>query len=289
MESGETGLSGRNGVDAARRRRQLFTDSEGVGTVIDAMSERAGPVQGRERVAALDILRGVLRGVLALLVLIGLTTAALRSIAVADLFARMEPVRAPMMDALGVTEPAPMRHAAFIAQADEKFAAHRTTTLLHILTGAGFLALVPLQLARRVRTRSPRIHRVSGRVAIVLAFASGLSGLFFGLIKPLGGAVEQVIVSAAGLFLLVPVCVAFRHIRAGDVAEHREWMLRAIGAALGIPAIRIVGVPLDLTLTPRGVDPHIIFGFALWLGWGVTVAVAEGWIRATRQRPVAAT
>jgi hypothetical protein len=44
----------------------------------------------------------LLRAVLALLVLIGLTTAVLRSIAVGDLFVRMEPLRAPMMHALGV-------------------------------------------------------------------------------------------------------------------------------------------------------------------------------------------
>ena len=103
----------------------------------------------------------LLRGVIALLVLLGLTTAVLRSIAVGDLFARMEPVRGQIWDALGVTEPAPVRRAAFIAKADGKFAALPTTTLLHILTSAGFLALVPLQLTRRVRTRNPRIHRVS--------------------------------------------------------------------------------------------------------------------------------
>lgn len=227
----------------------------------------------------------LLRGILALLVLLGLTTAVLRSIAVTDLFARVNRVRAPMMGALGVTAPAAARRAAFLAKADGKFAAHRTTTLLHVLTGGGFLALVPLQLMRRVRTRSPRIHRVSGRVAILLAFASGLTGLFFGLIQPLAGPAEQLIVSAAGLFLLVSVCRAFLHIRAGDVAEHREWMLRASGAALGIAAIRIVGVPLDLTLAPRGVDPSVIFVLALWLGWGLTVAVTEWWIHTTRQLP----
>lgn len=231
----------------------------------------------------------LLRGVFALLVLIGLTSAVLRSIAVGDLFARVEPVRAPMMDALSVTEPAPARRAAFIAEADRKFAAHRTATLLHILAGAGFLALVPLQLTRRVRTRSPRIHRVSGRVAIILAAASGLTGLFFGLKQPLAGAAEQVIISAAGLFLLAAVCVAYLHIRAGHVSAHREWMLRAIAAALGIASVRIVALPLDLTLAPRGVDPRVIFGLALWLGWGVTLAVAEWWIRATRQRPAGAT
>jgi uncharacterized membrane protein len=234
-------------------------------------------------------IRKLLLAVVALLVVLGLTTAALRSMAVEDLFGRMEPMRAPIMDALGVTDPAPLRHAAFVAKGDAKFAAHPRTTLLHILAGAGFLTLVPLQLARRLRTRSPGIHRISGRVAIGLAFASALPGLFFGLKQPAGGAAEQLLVSVAGLFLLVAVCVAFVHIRAGDVAEHREWMLRAIGAALGIPATRIAGVPLDLTLTPRGVDPHVIFVVALWLGWGVTVAVTEWWIRTTRQRPAIAT
>ena len=227
-------------------------------------------------------------GAFALLVSIGLATAILRSIAVADLFARGELVRAPIMDALGVTEPEPIRRAAFLAKADAKFAAQQTITRLHILTSAGFLALAPLQLTRRLRTRSPRSHRVSGRVAIILAFASALTGFFFGLKEPLGGAAEQVIIGVAGLFLLVAVCLAFLHIRAGDVAEHREWMLRAVGAALGIAATRVVGLPLDWTLAPRGVEPRVIFVLALWLGWGMTVAMTEWWIRATRRRPAAA-
>jgi hypothetical protein len=73
---------------------------------------------------------------MALSVLIVVTTAVLRSIALEDLFARMQPVRAPMMDALGVTEPEPVRYAAFIARADGKFAAHRTSTLLRPLAVA---------------------------------------------------------------------------------------------------------------------------------------------------------
>jgi uncharacterized membrane protein len=228
------------------------------------------------------------RGVLALLVLLGLTSAVLRSIAVENAFARMESVRASMMDALGVPEPAPARRAAFVAEADRKFASHRTTTLLHILTGAGFLALVPLQLSRRLRARNPRIHRITGRVAIALASASGLSGLFFGLLHPIAGSAEQVIISAIGGFLLAAVWLALFHIRAGRVPEHREWMLRAIAAGLGIATVRIVALPLDLTLAPRGVDPRAIFALALAIGWGVTLAVAEWRIRTTRQRSTGA-
>ena len=94
--------------------------------------------------------------------------------------------------------------------------------------------------------------------------------------------VEDCAPSVAGLFLLAAVCVAFLHIRAGHVPEHREWMLRAIATALGIASVRIIALPLDLALAPRGVDPGVIFALSLWLGWGVTLSAAEWWIRTTR-------
>lgn len=231
----------------------------------------------------------LIRVVFALLVLLGVAAAVLRSVATDDLIARVEPVRARMMNSLGVTEPAPHRRAQVVAEADAKFAARRAITRIHVLAGAGFLALASLQLARRVRTLTPKVHRISGRVAIILAWLSGLTGLFFGLWQPLAGIAEQVIVGAAGLFLLAAVSLAFRHIRAGRVAAHREWMLRGIAAALAIASVRVVAIPLDLALTPRGVDVRVIFALSLWLGWSVTLAGAEWWIRTTRARVQGAT
>ena len=144
--------------------------------------------------------------------------------------------------------------------------------------------LAALQLTQRVRARAPKVHRVSGRIAIVLAWVSGVTGLFFGLWQPLAGIAEQVVVGGVGLFLIVAVSLAFRHIRAGRVAAHREWMLRGIAAALAIASVRVVGFPLYLVLTPRGVDLRVIFALSLWLGWGLALAGAEWWIRATRVR-----
>jgi hypothetical protein len=224
----------------------------------------------------------LIRGACALLVLVGLASAALRAIAMEDLFARVEPARVGLMTGLGVSEPAPERRAEVVARSDRKFATHRATTLIHILTGAGFLALVPLQLLRRVRARAPAVHRVAGRVAIILAWASGLTGLFFGLRQPLAGLAEQVVVGAVGLLLLGATGIAFHHVRAGRTGQHREWMLRAIAAALVISSVRIVALPLDLLLAPRGVGPRVIFGLALWLGCGVTLVFTEWWIRRTR-------
>jgi uncharacterized membrane protein len=217
------------------------------------------------------------------LVLLGVTAAVLRLVAPNDLIARAEAARARVLKSVGVTQPAPDRRAAAVAEADGKFAANLAVTRIHVLAGAGFLALASLQLMRRVRSRTPRVHRVSGRFAILLAWLSGVTGLFFGLWQPLAGVAEQVIVGAAGLFLLVSVSIAFRHIRAGRVEAHREWMLRGIAAAVAIASVRLVSIPLDLVLTPRGVDIRVVFVLALWIGWGVTVAGAEWWIRGTRR------
>ena len=87
-----------------------------------------------------------------------------------------------------------------------------------------------------------------------------------------------------GLFLLTAVSLAFRHIRAGRVESHREWMLRGIAAAIAIASVRLVAIPLDLALTPRGVDVRVVFALSLWLGWILTMAGSEWWIRSTRAR-----
>lgn len=226
----------------------------------------------------------LIRVVFALLVSLGVAAAVLRVLAPNDLIARVERVRAQAMGVLGVTQPAPERRAQAVAIADGKFAAHRAVTRLHVLAGAGFLALASLQVMRRLRTRTPRTHRVAGRVAILLAWLSGLTGLFFGLWQPIAGFAEQLIVGVVGLFLLTAVSLAFHHIRAGRVEAHREWMLRGIAAAIAIASVRLVAIPLDLALTPRGVDVRVVFALSLWLGWILTMAGSEWWIRSTRAR-----
>lgn len=231
----------------------------------------------------------VLRALFGFLVAVGLAGAMLRAVAIDDLLSRIEPVRGRVLAALALGDPAPEARAVIVAEADRKFASHRTATWLHIATGAGFLALAPLQLTRRLRQRSPRVHRVTGRVAIGLAGLAGLSGLYFGVLHPFAGIAEQVIVGAAGLALLTAVITAFVQIRAGRVAGHREWMLRAVAAAVAISSVRVVALPLDLVLSPRGVDVRTVFALSLWIGWLTTFAVAEWWIHATRPKSGGAT
>ena len=59
-------------------------------------------------------------------------------------------------------------------------------------------------------------------------------------------------------------------------------MIRAFAVAVGIATVRVVGMVLDVALTPAGVGPADVFVLSLWTGWTVTLAGAEGWIRYTR-------
>jgi len=164
-----------------------------------------------------------------------------------------------------------------------KFSEYPGATLLHILPAALFMLLAPFQFSRSIRARHIRVHRWSGRLLVALAIPIGVSALFFGLFMPFSGVVEASAIGFFGGLFLFSVAQAFIAIRRRDVARHREWMIRMLGIALGVSTVRLVGIALAL-LTREG--PHVWFGLSVWLGFALTLAVAELWIRGTRPRAV---
>jgi hypothetical protein len=114
------------------------------------------------------------------------------------------------------------------------------------------------------------------------AIVSALAGLYFGLLMPYGGLGDATAIAFFGGILLLSVSLAFVAIRRGQVARHREWMIRAFAIAIGISTVRVVAAVLDVALTPEGVEPPEVFALSLWTGWTVTLAAGELWIRYTR-------
>jgi len=169
-----------------------------------------------------------------------------------------------------------------VAQFDARFRDHRLTTFGHILSGRMFLVLAPLQLAGPVRARFPALHRWTGRALIALAVTAGLTGLFFGIGMPFGGSAETVVIGAVATWLFISLTRGYAAIRRHDRARHREWMLRVVGACVGVSVVRVVGALADITLTPNGIRAVDAFVIALWVGWAVTFGVTEWWIRRTR-------
>jgi hypothetical protein len=99
---------------------------------------------------------------------------------------------------------------------------------------------------------------------------------------PIAGPLESVGVSLAGGVFLFSMGRAFLAIRSGDVERHREWMIRAFAVAIGISTIRVIGAILDPALTPYGYSAPQVLGLSLWVGWVLTMAAAEIWIRRSR-------
>jgi uncharacterized membrane protein len=226
---------------------------------------------------------------LGLLVLLGVAAAALRATFPADLGARMEPDRTRLLRGLGLADPDAAFRAAEVARFDRNFAAHPTQSLLHVVPGGLFLLAAPLQFWGRLRTRRPRVHRWTGRLLVATGLLSVANGLYFGLLMPFAGPPEAAAIALFGGLFAFALVRGLAAIRRGDQTRHREWMIRAFALALGISTVRVVGGFADVVLSPVGVAPATVFVMSVWLGWLVTLAGAEVWIRRTRPRLVHAT
>jgi hypothetical protein len=159
------------------------------------------------------------------------------------------------------------------------FASHATLTWAHIIPGSVFLGLVPLQFVRGLREKHPALHRWSGRVLLLTALPTGLTGILLQLRSPYGGALALSSILAAGSLFLGAAGVAYQAIRGGDRERHREWMIRMLAVGLGVGTVRVIAAPLILLTGQR---PLELMGAAFWLGFALPVAAAEWWIRSTR-------
>jgi uncharacterized membrane protein len=202
----------------------------------------------------------------------------MRSAYPADLAVRSEPVRQSLLRVFGVVDPLADGRAPELERFDRRFADHPRATVLHVLPGALFLLLAPLQFAASLRRRFPRLHRWCGRFLLALGLLTALAGFYFGLLMPFGGAGETAAIVLFGALFLTALERAFRAIRRGDVARHRAWMIRAFAVALGIATVRLVGAVLDVLLAPAGWPPAAFFVLTLWIGWSLTVVAGELWI-----------
>ena len=215
-------------------------------------------------------------------VALGVVAVGLRLRHPSDAAMQLEELRQTILSIVHDTQVPPGSRLTEVASFDGRFRDHSLMTFAHIVTGGVFLVFVPLQLARPVRDRFPAFHRWTGRTLIALAIVAGMTGLYFGLVMPFGGAGEALAIAIVGAWLFISVARAYAAIRRGEVARHREWMLRAVAACAGVSVVRVVGAVADITLTPNGLRPTDAFIVALWTGWGLTFVVTEWWIARTR-------
>ncbi|MEQ8318264.1 MAG: DUF2306 domain-containing protein [Phycisphaerales bacterium] len=157
------------------------------------------------------------------------------------------------------------------------FNASKLTIYAHIFGAAFALLLGPWQFVRALRSRYPKLHRVSGRLYLMVGVGiGGVAGFFAGL-NAFGGWTSQIGFALLAITWLFTGVMAFVHIRAGDVAAHRRWMIRNFALALSAVTLRI---QLGL-LTLAGVPFESFYPWLAWTCWLPNLVVAEWLIRVT--------
>jgi len=168
-----------------------------------------------------------------------------------------------------------------IAAFNERYNEHPLASYLHLIPAGVFFLLAPLQFLPRIRTRHPAFHRWSGRVLLIAALVFSMSAFYIGLLMPFGGLLESMVLTLFGGLFLFSGLRAFVAIRHGDIATHREWMIRFFAIALGISVARLVDISLMVAFQGQ---IRTTFVAALWIGWPMSLGTAELWIRRTRAR-----
>lgn len=165
---------------------------------------------------------------------------------------------------------------------DQAFAEKRWLTLIHITPALLLVTLVPFQFSRKFRSRHLRVHRWTGRTVIILGLIIGISAIPM-VRHPVGGALEVSCIVFFDALFLFSLTRAYLLIRRCQVAQHREWMIRATSVALGVATVRPIMGVFFATSRLTGLAPHDFFGIAFSIGFTLTWIVGEIWIRYTRR------
>ena len=149
---------------------------------------------------------------------------------------------------------------------------------VHVLAGALFGIVGPLQFVRALRRRFGLLHRVLGRVFVMSGATIGLSGLsLLSQVTPQSTSVIDITRAVFSSALLIALALAIAAIRDRDVPRHRAWAIRAYAIGMGSGTVALVFFPIYIITgqPPTGLAADIVF--AIW--WVLIIAFAEVVIR----------
>ena len=130
----------------------------------------------------------------------------------------------------------------------EHFAPVKWWLLPHGLAGALALFLAPFQFSARLRRRSPRLHRILGRLYVAGVAVAAPAAVPIAVIQGPPTLVMAAVIQSAGW--LLTTALALYCVRRGNIQQHREWMTRSYPfamvfvfarAILAIPAVGALG------------------------------------------------
>lgn len=162
------------------------------------------------------------------------------------------------------------------------FDAHRALITVHAVGASVALLLGPTQFLAGWRARSPRAHRVTGYLYLLVGVgAGGIAGALLAL-HSFGGFVSHLGFGLLACLWLFTGVMALLSAKRRRFEDHQTWMVRnfaltlaAVTLRIYLPAFAASGIPFDQ-----------FYPAIAWLCWVPNLIVAE-WCRKNPFKPTA--
>lgn len=140
----------------------------------------------------------------------------------------------------------------------------------HIIFGGLALLVGWLQFSPRLRRTRLSLHRNLGKIYVSAALLAGLAGIGIGT-QATGGWTAVLGFMSLGVVWVFTTFTAYRHIRAGRVAEHQRMMIYSYAACFAAVTLRL-WMPILVPLF-KG-DFISAYQVVAWLCWVPNLGVA---------------
>lgn len=146
-------------------------------------------------------------------------------------------------------------------------------TLLHFLAGGVVIIVGAMQFNVGLRTKYLKVHRMLGRVYVVGCIGGGFAGLYLAFYST-GGIVSHWGFGMLAVCWITTTSMAYRHIRAGNVRIHQDWMIRSYALTLAAVTLRIY-LPISQI---SGFEFEESYQAIAWMCWVPNLVIAEWFI-----------
>lgn len=180
---------------------------------------------------------------------------------------------------LGIRRLVELAGGAAITPDNARFFAKPVPVVVHIVGASLFCVLGAFQFAPAFRRRSPRWHRIAGRLLVGCGLAAALSGVWMTVSYspiPGDGPVLFALRLLFGAAMAGSLVLGFVAMRRRDVAAHRAWLTRGYAIGMGAATQAFLGIPIAVISGAPSVTTRTAFMFA---GWAINLAVAEWGLR----------
>ncbi|MGH6985350.1 MAG: DUF2306 domain-containing protein [Caulobacteraceae bacterium] len=148
---------------------------------------------------------------------------------------------------------------------------------IHASLAVTALLVGPFQFVSRLRARSPRTHRILGRVYVGSCLGAAPAALVLAAGTD-AGPIAQAAFSTLAVIWFVFTLKAVRLAMAGRIAEHRRWMVRSFALTFAAVTLRLL-----LPFPPLLLHASFLDGYRAisWISWTSNLLIAEVWLNRT--------